>query len=47
MLDFLLYLAAAVCFFLAAINVPARVNLTALGLLFAVLVPLLAAFPKG
>lgn len=45
MIDFLLLLAAAICFALAALNVPARVNLLGLGLLFWVLVPLLAAVP--
>lgn len=43
MLNLILYLLAAVCFAAAALNVAARINLVALGLLFWVLVPLIAA----
>jgi ACR3 family arsenite efflux pump ArsB len=39
----ILLIAALVCFLLAALDVPARVNLVALGLLFWVIVPLIAA----
>jgi hypothetical protein len=39
----LLLLAAAICFLLGAFGVPVRVNLLALGLLFWVCVPLIAA----
>jgi len=46
MLDFLLYLAAAICFALAALNVAVRVNLVALGLFFWVLVAVLGSVPK-
>ena len=40
--DLILYILAAVCFALAALGVPSRVNLLALGLLSWVLVPLIA-----
>ena len=42
-IDLVLLLIAAICFGLAAFNVPVRVNLVALGLLAWVLVPLIAA----
>lgn len=44
-IDFILLLLGAVCFAAAAFNVPknATVNLVALGLLFWILVPLIAA----
>jgi hypothetical protein len=46
MLDFLLYLAALVCFGLAAFGVPARrVSLVPLGLGFWVLVSVIKAWP--
>lgn len=40
-LDIILYVIAAVCFVLAAVNVTSRVNLLAAGLLAWVLVPLI------
>lgn len=43
-LDLILYVAALVMFLLAAFNVPARINLIALGLACWVLVPLLDTF---
>lgn len=45
MLNLLLYLAALVCFVIAAVGRPAvsRVNLVALGLAFWVLVPFIAS----
>jgi hypothetical protein len=42
-LTILLLIAAAICFLLAAVGVPARVNLVALGLLFWVLTVLIPA----
>lgn len=42
-IDFILLLIAAICFVLAGIGVPSRVNLLAAGLLAWVLVPLIAA----
>jgi hypothetical protein len=44
MLDLLFYLIAAVLFGIATFNVPARVNLLAAGLFFAVLPHLINAF---
>jgi hypothetical protein len=41
-IDLILYIAAAVCFALAAMNTSARVNLIAAGLLAWVLVPAIA-----
>lgn len=40
-LDIILYVVAVVCFVLAAVNVSARINLIAAGLLAVVLVPLI------
>ncbi len=45
MLVFLLYLAAFICFVLAAIGVGTRVNLLALGLACWVLVSVIGAWP--
>lgn len=45
MIEFLLYLVAFVCFALAACNVPARVQLAALGLALWVLVSVVHAWP--
>lgn len=42
-IDFILLLIGAICFAAAAVNVVARVNLLAVGLLFWILVPLIAA----
>jgi hypothetical protein len=44
LIDLLCFLAAVILFGLAAANVPARVNLVALGLLFAFLPFLIDAF---
>jgi hypothetical protein len=45
MIGFALYLAAFICFVLAAINIPvAKLNLTALGLAFAVAPQVLIRF---
>jgi hypothetical protein len=44
LVDLLCYLVAVILFGLAAANVSARVNLVALGLLFAFLPPLIDAF---
>jgi putative Ca2+/H+ antiporter (TMEM165/GDT1 family) len=44
MIELLCYLAAVILFGLAAANVPARVNMVALGLLFAFLPLLIDAF---
>lgn len=43
MINIVLYIIAAVCFALAAVNATARINLVALGLFSWVLVPLIAA----
>ncbi len=42
-IDFILLLIGAICFLAATFNVAAKVNLLALGLLFWILVPLIAA----
>lgn len=47
MLALLLLLLSFVCFILAAVGVPSRVNFVALGLMFWVLVPLLNAVHLG
>lgn len=40
--DLILYLAALICFILAALGIPSRVNLIAIGLACWVAVPLIA-----